>query len=79
MAYEREIALGVGAVVIAAAPPVRRALARGADAMLGGATTAGRTVAGAGKGAFEGARSGLTGDGAKPKATKPKAPARKKA
>jgi hypothetical protein len=59
MAFEREIGLGVAAVLVAASPPARKAARRGAELGATAATTAGHVVIGAGKGAVEGARAGF--------------------
>jgi hypothetical protein len=66
MAFEREIGLGVAAVLVAASPQARRAARRGADLGATAATTASHVVVGVGKGAVEGARAGFAGEKPRP-------------
>jgi hypothetical protein len=66
MAFEREIGLGVAAVVVAASPQGRKAARRGAELGATAATTAGHVVVGVGKGAVEGARAGFAAEKPRP-------------
>ena len=73
MAFEREIGLALAAGAVAAYPPARDAAQKGAVAV-GGAlgtavSSAGDVVIGAGKGAYEGARSGISGNGSATRAS----------
>ena len=59
MAFEREIGLALAAGAVAAYPPARDAAKKGASIVVDTAGRAGNVVVGAGKGAYEGARSGM--------------------
>jgi hypothetical protein len=61
MAFEREIGLALAAGAVAAFPPARDAAKKGASAVGGVVTRAGEVAVGAGRGAYDGARSGLSG------------------
>ena len=60
MAFEREIGVALVAGAVAAYPPARDAAKKGASVVVDGAGRAGNVVVGAGKGAYEGARSGFS-------------------
>ena len=59
MAFEREFGIALVAGAVAAYPPARDAAKKGASVVADGAGRAGIVLAGAGKGAYEGARSGF--------------------
>ena len=59
MAFERELGVALAAGAVAAYPPARDAAKKGASIVVDTAGRAGNVVVGAGKGAYEGARSGM--------------------
>jgi hypothetical protein len=60
MAFEREFGIALVAGAVAAYPPARDVAKKGASAVADGAGRAGNVLVGAGKGAYEGARSGFS-------------------